>query len=110
MVLTTKLLKSATDGKVKVIDANGTVLMEHNVEKGDIWRMCQVKDAPIQDWVKLAVKRARATATPAVFWLDKNRAHDAEIIKKVNQYLPDHDTTGLDIQIMSPKDATTLLL
>jgi isocitrate dehydrogenase len=79
--------------------------MEHNVEAGDIFRACQTKDAPIQDWVKLAVKRAKATQTPAIFWLDKNRAHDANIIAKVNAYLPNHDTTGLDIQIMAPKDA-----
>ena len=98
------------DGIVKVIDDAGVTLMEHTVEKGDIWRMCQVKDAPVQDWIKLAVKRARATNTPAIFWLDKNRAHDTEIIKKINKYLPNHDTTGLDIQIMSPKDATIFTL
>jgi len=98
------------NGVVKVIDNNGVTLMEHTVEKGDIWRMCQVKDAPIQDWIKLAVKRARATNTPAIFWLDKNRAHDAQIIEKINTYLPNHDTTGLDIQIMSPKDATIFTL
>ncbi len=82
--------------------------MEHKVEKGDIWRMCQVKDAPVQDWVKLAVNRARATDTPAVFWLDKNRAHDAELIKKVEQYLKDQDTAGLEIKIMSVEDATQI--
>ncbi|MBT8317529.1 MAG: NADP-dependent isocitrate dehydrogenase [Lutibacter sp.] len=98
------------NGVVKVIDNNGATLMEHTVEKGDIWRMCQVKDAPVQDWIKLAVKRARATSTPAIFWLDKNRAHDAQIIEKINIYLPNHDTTGLDIQIMSPKDATIFTL
>jgi isocitrate dehydrogenase len=79
--------------------------MEHQVEKGDIWRMCQVKDAPIQDWVKLAVKRARATNTPAVFWLDRNRAHDAQVIAKVEKYLKDYDTTGLEILILSPVEA-----
>jgi isocitrate dehydrogenase len=98
------------DGKVQVIDEAGTILIEHNVETGDIWRMCQVKDAPIQDWIKLAVKRAKASQTPAVFWLDKNRAHDAEIIKKINTYLPKLDTTGLDIQIMAPKNATLFTL
>ncbi len=94
------------NGKVKVVDANGNVLMEQNVERGDIFRACQTKDAPIQDWIKLAVKRAQATKTPAIFWLDENRAHDAEIIKKVNTYLPQHDTAGLDIQIMNPTEAT----
>ncbi len=101
-----KTFEIASDGVVQVIDANNVVLLEHNVEEGDIWRMCQVKDAPIQDWVKLAVNRSRLTETPAVFWLDANRAHDAEVIKKVNKYLEDHDTEGLDIQIMTPKDAT----
>jgi len=81
-------------------------MMEHKVKKGDIWRACQVKDAPIQDWVKLAVRRARETGVPAVFWLDKNRAHDAQLIKKVNTYLKDHDTKGLEIKIMSPEEAT----
>lgn len=93
-------------GQVRVVDAAGTVLIQHNVEQGDIWRMCQAKDAPIQDWVKLAVNRARLSKTPAVFWLDKNRAHDAQLIAKVERYLKDHDTTGLDIQIMSPEEAT----
>ena len=93
-------------GLVRVVDASGTVLIQHNVEQGDIWRMCQAKDAPIQDWVKLAVNRARLSNTPAVFWLDKNRAHDAHLIAKVERYLKDHDTTGLDIQIMSPEEAT----
>jgi isocitrate dehydrogenase len=93
-------------GTVKVIDDNGTVLFSHQVEAGDIWRMCQTKDAPIQDWVKLAVSRARLSNTPAVFWLDPKRAHDAELIKKVNQYLPNHDTTGLEIHIMPPVEAT----
>lgn len=97
-------------GKVRVVDGNGNVLTEHEVEAGDIWRMCQVKDAPVQDWVKLAVSRARATGVPAVFWLDINRAHDAELIQKVNAYLPNHDTTGLDIRILSPEEATRFTL
>ncbi|MBM4902623.1 NADP-dependent isocitrate dehydrogenase [Vibrio parahaemolyticus] len=92
-------------GTVRVVDASGAVLLEQAVEEGDIFRMCQVKDAPIQDWVKLAVTRARATGVPAVFWLDENRAHDAELIKKVNAYLPDHDTTGLEIKILAPVEA-----
>ncbi len=92
-------------GTVRVVSENGDVLVEQNVEQGDIFRMCQVKDAPIQDWVKLAVNRARATSTPAVFWLDENRAHDAQLIKKVNQYLPEHDTSGLEIKILAPLDA-----
>lgn len=92
-------------GKVRVTDASGNVLMEHNVEEGDIWRMCQTKDLPIQDWVKLAVTRAKITNTPAIFWLDKNRAHDANLIKKVEQYLKNHDTNGLEIEIMSPVEA-----
>lgn len=102
-----KTFEIQADGVVKVVDASGKVLMEHTVEAGDIWRMCQVKDAPIQDWIKLAVSRARATNTPAVFWLDSKRAHDKELIKKVNKYLPNHDTTGLDIKILSPIEATT---
>ncbi|GMQ47056.1 NADP-dependent isocitrate dehydrogenase [Vibrio sp. 10N] len=97
-------------GTVSVVDAEGNVLIEQSVEEGDIFRMCQVKDAPIQDWVKLAVTRARASSTPAVFWLDENRAHDAELIKKVNQYLPEHDTAGLEIHIKSPLDATLFSL
>jgi isocitrate dehydrogenase len=105
-----KTFEIATDGKVCVIDAHGTTLIEHTVEAGDIWRMCQVKDAPIQDWVKLAVTRAKASQTPTVFWLDKNRAHDTEIIKKVTAYLPNHDTTGLDIRILSPIKATEFTL
>ncbi|MBK0401680.1 NADP-dependent isocitrate dehydrogenase [Adhaeribacter sp. BT258] len=100
-----KTFQIAEAGKVRVSDASGNVLMEHNVEEGDIWRMCQTKDLPIQDWVKLAVTRARITNTPAIFWLDENRAHDAELIKKVNQYLKDHDTNGLEIKIMSPVEA-----
>ncbi|QCE39977.1 NADP-dependent isocitrate dehydrogenase [Psychroserpens sp. NJDZ02] len=105
-----KTFEIAADGKVEVIDANGKVLIKHNVEAGDIWRMCQAKDAPIQDWVKLAVLRARASKTPAVFWLDKNRAHDAELIKKVNLYLKDYDTSDLDIHILSPIKATEFTL
>ncbi len=98
-------------GTVQVIDLNsGNVLLEHEVEEGDIWRMCQVKDAPIEDWIKLAVSRARATGDPAIFWLDENRAHDRELIKKVDQYLPQQDTNGLDIQIMSPEKATQYTL
>jgi len=99
-----------TDGTVRVIDSNGNTLLEHTVEAGDIWRACQAKDAPIQDWVKLAVTRARATGTPAVFWLDENRAHDNEIIAKVGQYLGDHDTDGLEIFIMSPVEAAKFTL
>lgn len=105
-----KTFEIAADGVVKVTDAAGNVLMEHKVEKGDIWRMCQVKDLPIQDWVKLAVNRAKATGLPAIFWLNENRAHDAELIKKVNTYLPNYDTTGLDIQIMTPEAATRFSL
>lgn len=101
-----KTFEIPANGTVKVYDANGNALLEHTVEQGDIWRMCQAKDAPIQDWIKLAVNRAKAAQTTAVFWLDENRAHDAEMIKKVNQYLPNHETSGLDIKIMSPIDAT----
>ena len=97
-------------GEIQVIDGDGNVLLSHHVEAGDIWRMCQVKDAPIQDWVKLAVNRARATKWPAIFWLDQGRAHDAELIEKVHQYLKNHDTTGLDIRILSPYDATLFTL
>ncbi len=93
-------------GVMRVVNSAGTVLLQHAVEKGDIWRMCQVKDAPIQDWVKLAVNRARLSNTPAVFWLSPQRAHDRELIAKVKQYLPNHDTKGLDIRIMSPEEAT----
>jgi isocitrate dehydrogenase len=98
------------DGKVRVVDTNGTVLMEQTVEAKDIFRMCQAKDAPIQDWVKLAVNRARLSSTPAVFWLDENRAHDRELIEKVTKYLKDHDTTGLDIRILNPIEATNFTL
>jgi isocitrate dehydrogenase len=105
-----KTFKSPGNGTIRVVTASGQTLLEHGVEEGDIWRMCQVKDAAIQDWVKLAVNRAKATGAPAVFWLDKNRAHDAELIKKVNRYLPNHDTKGLDIRIMSPAEATRFSL
>ncbi len=105
-----KTFEIPVDGVVRIIDAKGNVLTEHTVEAGDIWRACQVKDAPIQDWVKLAVNRAKATGTPAVFWLDANRAHDAQIIEKVQQYLPDYDTDGLEIHILSPKEATRFSL
>jgi isocitrate dehydrogenase len=105
-----KTFKAPGNGTVRVVAASGTALLEHKVEEGDIWRMCQVKDAPIQDWVKLAVNRARATGSPAIFWLDKKRAHDAELIKKINRYLPNHDTKGLDIRIMSPAEAVRLSL
>lgn len=105
-----KTFEIAASGTVSVIDSNGNTLLEHAVEAGDIWRMCQAKDAAIQDWVKLAVNRARLSNTPAVFWLNENRSHDAEIIKKVNTYLADHDTDGLDISIMSPEAATRLSL
>ncbi|WP_242158785.1 NADP-dependent isocitrate dehydrogenase [Aestuariivivens sediminis] len=102
-----KTFEIPSNGTVSVIDGLGNTLLEHQVDAGDIWRMCQTKDAPIQDWVKLAVTRARASKTPAVFWLDQNRAHDAELIKKVNTYLKDHDTSGLDLRILSPTEATT---
>ncbi|WP_197481263.1 NADP-dependent isocitrate dehydrogenase, partial [Oleiphilus sp. HI0086] len=100
-----KTFELEADGTVRVVDEDGKVLLSHDVEKGDIWRMCQTKDAPIQDWVKLAVSRARATGMPTIFWLDPERAHDAQMIKKVNTYLQDHDTDGLDIRIMSPDQA-----
>lgn len=105
-----KTFQMSAAGKVVVTDGDNNTLLEHNVEEGDIWRMCQTKDLPIQDWVKLAVTRARASKTPAVFWLDANRAHDAEIIKKVNTYLPNHDTSDLDIRILSPIEATEFTL
>ncbi|HMR16784.1 MAG TPA: NADP-dependent isocitrate dehydrogenase, partial [Mariniflexile sp.] len=101
-----KTFEIASNGTVKVIDKNGNTLLQHTVEAGDIWRMCQTKDEPIKDWIKLAVTRAKASHTPAVFWLDENRAHDAELIKKVNTYLKAYDTTGLDLRILSPIDAT----
>lgn len=100
-----KTFKMTANGTVRVLDESGAVLMQHTVEEGDIWRGCQAKDLPIQDWVKLAVRRAKATGAPAIFWLDKNRAHDAQMIEKVNKYLKDHDTAGLDIRIMAPVDA-----
>ncbi len=105
-----KTFEIVSDGKVQVLDASNNVLIEHKVEEGDIWRMCQTKDAPIQDWVKLAVIRARATQTPAVFWLDKNRAHDAELINKVEQYLKNYDTKDLDIRILPLIEATKFTL
>lgn len=105
-----KTFEIAAAGKVQVLDSKGKVLLQHTVEKGDIWRMCQVKDLPVQDWVKLAVERARATGNPAVFWLDENRAHDAELIKKVNKYFPNHNTDGLEIKILSPEKATEYTL
>ena len=98
------------NGKVQVSDQDGVVLIEHNVEKGDVWRMCQVKDLPIQDWIKLAVNRAKATGVPAVFWLDENRAHDAELLKKVHAYLPNFDTENLEIKILAPEAATNFSL
>ena len=101
-----KTFELTTAGKVRVVDESDNVLMEHEVAKGDIWRMCQTKDEPIRDWVRLAVSRARATGSMAIFWLDKDRAHDANLISKVNKYLPDHDTDGLEIEIMSPVKAT----
>eukprot|EP00656_Telonema_subtile_P012069 TRINITY_DN16053_c0_g1_i2.p1 TRINITY_DN16053_c0_g1~~TRINITY_DN16053_c0_g1_i2.p1 ORF type:complete len:367 (+),score=104.03 TRINITY_DN16053_c0_g1_i2:99-1199(+) len=101
-----KTFECATAGTMRVVhDASGEVLMQHKVEQGDIWRACQTKDVAIKDWVKLAVTRARATGSPAVFWLDQARAHDANLIGKIGEYLPQHDTTGLDIQIMTPVDA-----
>ncbi len=106
-----KTFEISGDGVVNVIDTkSGDTLISHDVEKGDIWRMCQVKDAPIQDWVKLAVSRAKATNDTTIFWLDENRAHDAELIKKVNTYLPNYDTEGLDIRILSPEKATEVTL
>ncbi|MDI5887951.1 MULTISPECIES: NADP-dependent isocitrate dehydrogenase [Flavobacterium] len=105
-----KTFQMTADGVVRVVDTNGNVLMEQAVEAKDIFRMCQAKDAPIQDWVKLAVNRARLSNTPAIFWLDNNRAHDRELIEKVTKYLKDHDTTGLDIQILNPIEATNFTL
>jgi len=105
-----KTFEIKSDGVVNVVNSNGETIIEHTVESGDIWRMCQVKDAPIQDWVKLAVNRARATSEPTIFWLDKNRAHDTQVIKKVNAYLPNQNIKGLDIRILSPIDATKFTL
>ncbi len=105
-----KTFEAPAAGTIRVVDATGATLLEQKVETGDIFRMCQTKDAPIQNWVKLAVSRARATGTPAIFWLDENRGHDARIIEKVKTYLPDHDTNGLDIRIMKPVDAMKFTL
>jgi isocitrate dehydrogenase len=102
-----KTFEVASAGVVRVVDQSGSTLLSHQVSAGDIWRMCTVKDAPIRDWVRLAVSRARATGAPAVFWLDSARAHDRELIAKVQTYLQDHDTSGLQIEIMSPVEATT---
>jgi isocitrate dehydrogenase len=105
-----KTFQATANGVIRVTDAVGTVFFDQKVEKGDIFRMCQTKDAPIQDWVKLAVNRARLSATPAVFWLDENRAHDQQIIEKVTKYLSEHDTAGLDIRILAPVEATKFTL
>ncbi len=105
-----KTFEISKNGTVRIVDADGTVLLSHEVEAGDIWRACQVKDAPIQDWVKLAVTRARAAGTPAIFWLDPERAHDAQLIEKVSTYLKDYDTEGLDIRILPPVEATRVTL
>jgi isocitrate dehydrogenase len=105
-----KTFEIPADGVVRVVDGSGKVLMEHEVGAGDIWRACQTKDAPVRDWVGLAVRRARATGVPAVFWLDQARAHDAQLIGKVNAYLPGHDTAGLDIRVMAPAEATRFSL
>jgi isocitrate dehydrogenase len=105
-----KTFEAQAAGSIKVVDFDGNVLLEQPVEAGDIFRMCQTKDLPIKDWVALAVRRAKATGSPAIFWLDENRAHDREIIKKVNKYLPDHDITGLEIKIMKPVDAMKFTL
>ena len=105
-----KTFEVESAGAMRMVDGNGNVLMSHDVEAGDIWRACSVKDIPVQDWVKLAVTRARASGTPAVFWLDAERAHDAQLIEKVNRYLGDHDTAGLEIEIMSPVEATKFSL
>jgi len=105
-----KTFEAHGEGSIRVVDETGTVLLEQTVEKGDIFRMCQAKDIAIRDWVKLAAKRAKASGSPAVFWLDENRGHDAEIIKKVNQYLSAHDTSGLDIRIMKPQEAMRFTL
>ena len=105
-----KTFEAPAAGTMQVVNAAGDVLIEHEVQPGDIWRACQTKDAPIRDWVKLAVTRARASGSPAIFWLDEARAHDANLIAKVNAYLPEHDTDGLDIQVMTPAEATTYSL
>ena len=105
-----KTFEVPADGTMRVVDTDGNVLIEHSVQEGDVWRACQAKDAPIKDWVKLAVRRARATGSPAVFWLDKNRAHDAQLIKKVEAYLPEFDTDGLQIEVFAPVDAMKFTL
>jgi isocitrate dehydrogenase len=105
-----KTFEIPADGTVRVIDSNGNTLLEHNVEKGDIWRMCQTRDAAVQDWIKLAVTRARATGAPAIFWLDHMRSHDVELIRKIHAYLPNYDTRGLHIEIMTPEEATRFTL
>lgn len=105
-----KTFEASANGIIRVVDFSGNVLLQQPVEKGDIFRMCQTKDAPIKDWIGLAVRRARVTGSPAIFWLDENRAHDREIIKKVNTYLPEHDTTGLDIRILKPVEAMKFTL
>ncbi|MFK7741325.1 MAG: NADP-dependent isocitrate dehydrogenase [Planctomycetota bacterium] len=105
-----KTFEVAADGKIRCVDADGKVHLEHDVEQGDIWRACQTKDGPIRDWVKLAVSRARATGAPAVFWLDKDRAHDAQLLQKVEKYLADHDTSGLEFHMLAPVEATKLSL
>lgn len=102
--------KAPGDGKIRIVDSKGRILVEHRVFENDIWRMCQTKDSPIQNWIKLGVDRARETSTPAIIWLNKNRAHDAQLIKKINQYLPEYNTEGLDIRIMSPVEATRFSL
>ena len=105
-----KTFEVPANGTMRIVDASGKILMEHKVETGDIWRACQVKDVAIKDWVKLAVSRSRATGSPAIFWLDKNRSHDVELIKKVEKYLKNHDTKGLEIKIMSPVEAMKFTL
>jgi isocitrate dehydrogenase len=105
-----KTFIAASNGTFRAVDESGTAILEQKVEKGDIFRMCQAKDAPIRDWVKLAVTRAKASGSPAIFWLDPKRGHDAQIIRKVEQYMPEHDTTGLDIRIMTPVDAMNFTL
>ena len=105
-----KTFEIEADGQVQVIDAAGNVLMQHNVEAGDIWRMCQTKDAPVKDWVQLAVNRARLSNTPAVFWLDENRPHDKSLLAKVKAYLAELDTDGLDIRVLAPEEAAKFSL
>jgi isocitrate dehydrogenase len=105
-----KTFEMASDGVMRIVDADGAVLLEHNVEQGDIWRACQTKDVPIADWVALAVRRARATGVPIIFWLDNARAHDAQMIRKVEKYLGEIDTDGLDIRVLSPVDAMNVSL